>query len=78
VRKETPNPREEAFVCMFCGHATHLDKFCFHHKRIEKRRFDYATNSYRNEFTDFLPCSYSHALSHFFHGPNHHSYGFGS
>jgi hypothetical protein len=22
VRKETPKPREEAFVCMFCGHAS--------------------------------------------------------
>jgi hypothetical protein len=27
VRKETPKPREEAFVCMFCGHAVHLDEF---------------------------------------------------
>jgi hypothetical protein len=25
VRKETPKPREEAFVGMFCGHASHLD-----------------------------------------------------
>jgi hypothetical protein len=25
VRKETPKPREEAFVCMFCGRAGHLD-----------------------------------------------------
>jgi hypothetical protein len=29
VRKETPKPREEAFVCMFCGRAGHLDEFCF-------------------------------------------------
>jgi hypothetical protein len=29
VRKETPKPREEAFVCKFCGHANHLDEFCF-------------------------------------------------
>jgi hypothetical protein len=29
VRKETPKPREEAFVCMFCGRADHLDEFCF-------------------------------------------------
>jgi hypothetical protein len=48
VRKETPKPREEAFVCMFCGHAGHLDEFCFRHKRIERRRFDYARNSYRD------------------------------
>jgi hypothetical protein len=42
VRKGIPKPREDAFVCMFCGHAGHLDEFCFHRKRIEKRRFDYA------------------------------------
>jgi hypothetical protein len=73
-------------VCMFCGHAGHLDEFCFRHKRIEKRHFEYARNSYRDEFSDFLPCSYSraspltssHALSHFSHGPKHHSYSFGS
>jgi hypothetical protein len=29
ARKETPKPREEAFVCMFCSRAGHLDKFCF-------------------------------------------------
>jgi hypothetical protein len=29
VRKETPKPREEAYVCMFCGRAGHLDEFCF-------------------------------------------------
>jgi regulator of replication initiation timing len=78
VRKENPKPREEAFICMFVGRAGHLDEFCFCRKRIEKRRFDYGRNSYRDEFTDFLPRSYSHALAHFFHGPNHHSYGFGS
>jgi hypothetical protein len=27
VRKETPKPREEAFVCIFCGCADHLDEF---------------------------------------------------
>jgi hypothetical protein len=66
-------------VCMFCGRAGHLDEFCFHHKRIEKRCFEYARNSYRDEFLDFLPRSYSHtssrALSHFSHGPHHRSYG---
>jgi hypothetical protein len=63
-----------------------LDEFCFHHKRIEKRRRDYARNSYRDEFSDFPRCSYSlasprtssRALSYFSHGPNHRSYGFGS
>jgi hypothetical protein len=28
-RKETSKPREEAFMCMFCGCAGHLDEFCF-------------------------------------------------
>jgi hypothetical protein len=53
VRKETPKPREEAFICMFCGHAGHLDEFCFSRKRIEKSSFDYARKSFRNEFIDF-------------------------
>jgi hypothetical protein len=44
VRKENLNPRDEAFVCMFCGRAGHLDEFCFRRKRIEKMRFDYAKN----------------------------------
>jgi hypothetical protein len=86
VRKDTPNSGEEVFVCMFCGRASHLDECCFRCKRIERRRFDYARNSYRDEFSDFQPRSFSHALPHtssralpqFAHGPNHHSYGFGS
>jgi hypothetical protein len=86
VRKEILKLREEAFVCMFCGCAGHLNEFCFHHKRIKKRHFDYARNLYRDEFFDFPPPSYSrassrtssHALSRFSHGPSHHSYGFGS
>jgi hypothetical protein len=85
VRKEIPKPREEAFVCIFCGHAGHLDEFCFRRKKIEKRYFEYARNSYRDEFLDFPPHSYSrasprtsHTLSHFSHGPKHCSYGFGS
>jgi hypothetical protein len=73
-------------MCMFCGRAGHLDEFCFQCKRIEKRHFDYARNSYRDEFIDFPPRSYyralprtsSHVLSQFSHGPNHRSYGFGS
>jgi hypothetical protein len=78
VRKETAKPREESFVCMFCGSTGHLDEFCFCCKRIEKRHFDYARNSYRNEFIDFSTRSYSCTLSRFFQGPNHCSYGFGS
>jgi hypothetical protein len=55
-----------------------LDEFYFHRKRIEKMCFDYARNSYRNEFIDFLPHTSSRASSCFFHGPNHRSYGFSS
>jgi hypothetical protein len=71
---------------MFCGRAGHLDEFCFRCKRIERMHFDYARNSYHDEFSDFPPHSFSHALPHtssralpqFAHGPNHHSYDFGS
>jgi hypothetical protein len=59
VRKET-KPREEAFICMFCGRAGHIDEFCFRRKRIESRRVEYARDSYRDEFIDFLSRSYSH------------------
>jgi hypothetical protein len=71
---------------MFCGHVGHLDEFCFRRKRIDRRCFDYARNSYRDEFSDFLPLSFSRALPHassralpqFAHVPIHRSYGFGS
>jgi hypothetical protein len=86
VRRKPPKPREKAFVCIFCGLAGHLYEFCFRRKRIEKRHFDYARNSYHNEFSDFSPRSYSrasprtssHALSHFSYGLNRRSYGFSS
>jgi hypothetical protein len=85
VKREAPKPREEAFVCIFFCHASHLDEFCFCRKRIEMKHFEYARNSYRDEFLEFPPRSYSHALPHTFHdlpqishGPNHRSYGFGS
>jgi hypothetical protein len=94
ARKETPRLREKAFACMFCGRAGHFDEFCFRCKRIEGRRVEYARNSYRDEFINFLPRSYSHvpprfysctsprtsshAFTHFSYGPNHCSYGFGS
>jgi hypothetical protein len=93
ARKETPKPREEAFVCMFCGRAGHLDEFFFRWKIIERRRVEYARDSYRDEFIDFPPRSYSHvpprfyscsshhtfshALPQFAHGPSHRSYGLG-
>jgi hypothetical protein len=86
VKIESPKPREEDFVCMFCGRANHLDEFCFRRKRIERMRFEYVRNSYHDKFFDFLPRSYSRASSHtssrafphVSHGPNHRSYGFGS
>jgi hypothetical protein len=94
VKRESPKLREEAFVCMFCGGAGHLEEFCFRRKKIERRRVKYAKNSYRDEFIDLLPHSYSHVPPHsnshallctfsrgvscFSHGPNYHSYGFGS
>jgi hypothetical protein len=94
ARKEIPKPRKEAFVCMFCGCAGHLDEFCFWRKKIERMRIEYARNSYRDEFINFSPHSYSHvppcfysralpctslhAFPRFSYGPNHRSYGFGS
>jgi hypothetical protein len=79
---------------MFCGRADHLDEFCFRRKRIEKRHFEYARNSYCDLLVDFLPHSYSRVPPHsysqasphtssralplFSHGPNHCAYGFGS
>jgi hypothetical protein len=66
ARKETPKPRAEAFICMFCGRASHLDEFCFRWKRIERRHVEYARDSYRDEFIDFPPRSYSHVLPRFY------------
>jgi hypothetical protein len=68
----------EAFICMFCGNAGHLDEFCFCRRRIEKMHFDYARNSYRDGFIDFPSHTSSHASPHFFHGANQRSYSFGS
>jgi hypothetical protein len=86
VKREFPKLREEAFVCMFCARAGHFDGFCFQRKRIERRHFEYARDSYRDEFFKSPPHSYSRAshrtssraFPHFSHVPNHRSYGFGS
>jgi hypothetical protein len=53
VKRKSLKPREEVFICMFCGRADHLDEFCFRCKRLERRRFEYARNSYRDEFLIF-------------------------
>jgi hypothetical protein len=66
ARKETPKPREDAFICMFCDRAGHLDEFCFRWKRIEMRRVEYARDSYRDEFIDFSPHSHSHVPPRFY------------
>jgi hypothetical protein len=60
MKRETPKPRDDAFICMFCGHADHLDEFCFWWKRIERRCVEYARDSYRDEFLDLPPRSHSH------------------
>jgi hypothetical protein len=65
VRKEIPKSREKAFVCIFCGRAGHLDVFYFRWKRIERGRVEYARDSYRDEFINFLPRSYSHVPPRF-------------
>jgi hypothetical protein len=90
VQRQTTNSSmpnlDGIYTCMFCGRVGHLDEFCFRCKRIEKRSVDYARNSYRDEFIDFLPHSQSRALPHTSsralsycsHGPNHRSYGFDS
>jgi hypothetical protein len=67
IRKETPKPRDKAFIYMFCGRAGHLDEFCFRQKRIERRRVEYARDSYCDEFIDFSPRSYSHVPPRFYY-----------
>jgi hypothetical protein len=32
VKKNTPNPTAEVYICMFYGRAGHLDEFYFSHK----------------------------------------------
>jgi hypothetical protein len=51
---------------MFCGRAGHLDEFCFRYKRIERNCVEYARDSYRDEFINFLPRSYPHVLPRFY------------
>jgi hypothetical protein len=51
---------------MFCGRTDHFDEFCFRQKRIERRHVEYARDSYRDEFIDFPPRSYSHVPPRFY------------
>jgi hypothetical protein len=74
ARKETPKPREEAFICTFCGRAGHLDEFCFRRKRIERRCVEYARDSYRDEFIDFPPRSYSYVPPRFYSRASPHTF----
>jgi hypothetical protein len=74
VRKETPKPREEAFICMFCGRASHLDEFCFRRKRIKRRRVEYARDSYCDEFFDVPPQSYSRIPPHSYSHASSHTF----
>jgi hypothetical protein len=66
VKRESPRLREKTFVCIFYGRAGHLNDFCFRRKRIERRCVEYARNSYRDEFIDFPPRSYSHVPPYFY------------
>jgi hypothetical protein len=74
VRKETPKPREKIFICMFCGCAGHLDEFCFRRKRIERRRVEYAKDSYRDEFFYVPPQSYSRIPPRFYSRASPHTF----
>jgi hypothetical protein len=74
VRKETPKPREETFICMFCGRAGHMDEFCFRQKRIERRRVEYTRDSYRDVFFDVPPQSYSHTPPLFYSRASPHTF----
>jgi hypothetical protein len=74
VRKETPKPIEEAFICMFFYRAGHLDEFCFRRKRIERRRVEYARDLYRDEFIDFPSLSYSHIPPRFYSRASPHTF----
>jgi hypothetical protein len=78
VRKETPNPREEAFICMFCGRAGHLDEFCFRRKRM--RRGALIMPETRIMMSLLIFCLILLLVLHLilFHGPNHLSYDFSS
>jgi hypothetical protein len=74
VRKEIPKPREEAFVAVLVTWMS----FASVAKELKRGALSMVESHIMMSSLIFLPRSYSRALSHFFHGPNHHSYGFGS
>jgi hypothetical protein len=74
VRKETSKIREEAFICMFCGCAGHLDEFCFRQKRVERRHVEYGRDSYRDEFINFPHHSYSQIPPRFYSRTSPHTF----
>jgi hypothetical protein len=67
AKKETPKPREEAFVCMFYGCTGHLDAFCFWWKRIERRRVDVIPRSEKEGTKPLYVCP---GCSNHTHGNN--------
>jgi hypothetical protein len=92
-KERNPQAKRGSFYLHVLWPCWSLRRFFFRWKRIERRHVEYARDSYRDEFIDFLPHSYSHvpprfysralsrtfsrALPQFAHGPNHRSYGFG-
>ena len=60
--KKAPKPKEtssktsprEEYICRFCGHAGHVDEFCFRCKRLERRQREYLKDAYLEDL-DFLP-----------------------
>jgi hypothetical protein len=74
-RKETPKPREEAFVCMFCGRAEYArDSYCDEFIDFSPRSYSRVPPSF---YSRISPRTFSRALPQFAHGPNHRSYGLG-
>jgi hypothetical protein len=74
VKREIPKLRDDAFICMFCGHAGHLDEFYFWQKKIERRRVEYARDSYRDVFLDLPPHSHSHVSPHSYSRASSHTF----
>jgi hypothetical protein len=78
AQKQTTNSSmpnlDGVYTCMFCGRAGHLDKFCFRHKRIERRRVEYARDLYRDELFDLPPHSYSRVLPRSYSRASSHTF----